>query len=444
MLNTINMVSSMAHGVMLPGMVLFADLILVCAVFGTLMFFVPYLTLILVAVFSIVTVILYYPFKYYNSRLGEKINQYSAKVFSDIIQSFEGIKETKLRNCEDVFSRRHAEHQKQLRDVQMMQYFMGQIPRFSIEAFVVIAGMGTLGIFILAGMAQGSMILKFSILTVAMVRLMPSFSRIQYCQMTMRHNIAAFNAIYNDMTGLVPKRPEIAEAESINLENAIYLKSVCFAYEGCGNCVDSLNLKIRRNSSLALTGPTGCGKTTVLDIILGLLKPTSGEVLVDDRNIEENLRSWQTKIGYVPQSIFLADASICENVAFGVPSNEIDEAHVRTCLEAAQLLNFVESLPSGLDTVVGERGVRLSGGQKQRIGIARALYCNPDILALDEATSALDSDTEKAFGDALNMLKGKLTIIMIAHRMATVEKCDTVIRMNMDHTIDYIKGEAYL
>ena len=188
-------------------------------------------------------------------------------------------------------------------------------------------------------------------------------------------------------------------------------------------------MTIPRHSSVALIGPTGCGKTTLVDLLLGLLKPQSGKITVDGRNIEENLPSWQKKIGYVPQFIYLLDDSIRENVAFGVLPEEIDDNRVWQVLEQAQIADFVRSLPGQLAEPMGELGSRLSGGQRQRIGIARALYAAPEILILDEATSALDLETERAFADALAKLKGALTILTIAHRPATVQMCDRVVRL---------------
>jgi ABC-type bacteriocin/lantibiotic exporter with double-glycine peptidase domain len=219
-----------------------------------------------------------------------------------------------------------------------------------------------------------------------------------------------------------------SSSQKLLFNDSIMLHSVFFRYDEADEyIIKDFSLKIRKNSSVAFVGPTGCGKTTLVDIILGLLKPTEGKVLVDGTDIESNLTAWQKKIGYVPQFIFLLDDSVRSNVAFGIPENEIDDDRVVQCLKMAQIYGFVKELSGGINHIVGENGIQLSGGQRQRIGIARALYHNPEVLVLDEATSALDNETEKAFIDALNNLKGKLTIIMIAHRLTTVEKCDEVI-----------------
>ena len=180
---------------------------------------------------------------------------------------------------------------------------------------------------------------------------------------------------------------------------------------------------------MAFVGPTGCGKTTMVDMILGLLKPIKGAICIDGVNINDALRPWQKMIGYVPQFIFLLDDTVKANVVFGEPDVEVNDKRVIECLKMAQIYDFIESLSENINHIVGENGIQLSGGQRQRIGIARALYHNPEVLILDEATSALDNETEKAFIDALDNLKGTLTIIMIAHRLTTVENCDEIIKL---------------
>jgi len=190
-----------------------------------------------------------------------------------------------------------------------------------------------------------------------------------------------------------------------------------------------VNLSIRKNQSVGIIGTTGAGKSTLVDVLLGLLKPFSGEVTVDGINIQEGLSSWHANIGYVSQSIFLSDDTIRKNVAYGVPDDQINEQAMALAVAQAQLSGFVERLPKKLDTWVGERGVSLSGGQRQRVAIARALYHQPEILVFDEATSALDSETEKAVMEAIDQFRGKRTLIIIAHRLSTIENCDTVFRL---------------
>lgn len=335
-----------------------------------------------------------------------------------------------VSNCQENLHSNYNILQQEKAKVFSKQYTLGQVPRFFIETLVVIAGLGTLVVFIRHGMAHGSILLTLTLLAVSLIRMMPSMSRIQYNLTIVRHNLHAFNNIYEDLLSLSPLEIESSNNTPLIFNDKIELRNIDFAYEGAEeNIFTDFSLTIPHASSVAFVGTTGCGKTTLVDIILGLLKPSKGKICVDGQDIEGNLPSWRRKIGYVPQFIFLIDASIVENVAWGIPEDEVNLEHVRECLAKAQILDFIESLPKKLETNIGENGVSLSGGQRQRIGIARALYRKPEVLVLDEATSALDNETENAFVKALESLKGKLTIIMIAHRLTTTQNCDNIIEL---------------
>jgi len=253
----------------------------------------------------------------------------------------------------------------------------------------------------------------------------------------------ALNEVYDEFAAAETDksiRPEIigdalAPARPLRWSDAIVLREVGFRYPGASRpALDGLSLTIPKNSSVGVIGPTGSGKSTLVDLLLGLYHPTAGEILIDGRPLTPELvPSWQASIGYVPQDIFLIDDTIARNIAFGLPDNEIDPARLREACAIAQLLDFVEAeLPDGFDTNVGERGVRLSGGQRQRIGLARALYHRPSLLILDEATSALDMATEAKLLDALRSLAGKLTMVVAAHRLSAVANCDQLIDLATD------------
>ena len=215
-----------------------------------------------------------------------------------------------------------------------------------------------------------------------------------------------------------------------SLRDGIELSHIAFRYNDAAEVLyEDLNLTIPARKSVAFVGTTGSGKTTLADIILGLHKPTGGRVLADGKDIAENPEWWSSLLGYIPQFVYLCDDTIRANVAFGEEKESIDDAWVWQCLERAQMKEFVESLPEGLDTVTGENGVRLSGGQRQRIGIARALYSRPQFLVMDEATSSLDGETEQAIVEAINKLSGDITILIIAHRLSTIENCEIVYRI---------------
>ena len=208
------------------------------------------------------------------------------------------------------------------------------------------------------------------------------------------------------------------------------VKQVSFHYEDNEKeILSNVNLNIKRGTSIAFIGPSGAGKTTMADLILGILHPTSGIIEADGKNIEDNIKGWYKQIGYTPQTIYLMDDSIRNNIAFGLKEDEIDDDKVWKALEKAQLDEFVKGLPEGIDTNLGDRGVRCSGGQRQRLGIARALYNDPEFLILDEATSALDNETEKAIMEAIDGLKGKKTLLIIAHRLSTTKNCDQIYKI---------------
>ena len=258
---------------------------------------------------------------------------------------------------------------------------------------------------------------------------MPSLNRVIGMVATIRFHRSAVNAVHSDLS-LLEKTVALGDPHRVSscelaFEHRIDLREISFRYPNANQDVLShVSLVIPKGCSTAFTGPSGAGKTTVADVILGLLEPTSGQVLIDGRDIRDDLSAWQRQIGYIPQFIYLTDDSIRRNVAFGVNDNEIDDTKVWAALRYAQLEELVQDSPEGLDTCVGERGVRLSGGQRQRIGIARALYHDPEVLVLDEATSSVDTETEKEIIKAVEQLSRKKTLIIIAHRPSTVEKCD--------------------
>jgi len=271
-------------------------------------------------------------------------------------------------------------------------------------------------------------LLSFSLLIAAMSRLLPSFSRIHYNLVRVIQNRFSFDSVFEWLN----LETEVLDREAaLTLNERIEVQGIDFSYpERAVPVFRDFSLTIPVRSSVAITGVTGGGKSTLADILLGLLVPQRGGVFADGRNIRENLGAWRSKIGFVPQYIHLLDDTILNNVAFGAcDGTDADLARTESVLRMAQLWDFVSSLPDGLFTVIGENGVRLSGGQRQRIGIARALYGAPELLIMDEATSALDDGTERALVDALEALRGRLTIVIIAHRLSTVEKCDIRVRI---------------
>jgi ABC-type multidrug transport system fused ATPase/permease subunit len=265
-------------------------------------------------------------------------------------------------------------------------------------------------------------------------KLMPLLQAVYRGINNMKYNtliVQKLNTAFHDLPAGIPLPDD--NLPKLPFKQKIEMRDISFAYPNTEkDVIKHLNLHIQSNTSIALVGYTGCGKTTTVDILLGLLEPSQGRILVDDVEItDSNVKNWQRNMGYVPQSIYLTDDSIKNNIAFGYKPEDIDDEAVIRAAKLANLHGFVSSeLPEGYDTKIGERGVRLSGGQRQRIGIARAVYNDPSVLILDEATSALDGLTEAAIMDAIEIMGGKKTIIMIAHRITTVKKCDIIYMMN--------------
>ena len=271
------------------------------------------------------------------------------------------------------------------------------------------------------------------IFVLAGFKLLPAFQQIYFSLSQIRGNLSGLKSIRNDLLASIDQitlnsKDRIILDEQFFSKGSIELQNVTFKYpETKKPAVSGLNIEIPHNKIIGLVGSSGSGKSTAVDILLGLITPDKGKVLIDGKRLsQKNLRSWQDSLGFVSQVIFLADASIRENIAFGIKPENIDDKRIKDALKLSHLDEFVSELPNGIDTRVGERGVQLSGGQRQRVGIARALYNNADILIFDEATSALDSITEKHIMDAIHDFSGRKTIIMIAHRITTVEQCDII------------------
>ena len=308
-------------------------------------------------------------------------------------------------------------------------FFFGQMPRMILEWSSMLLVLAIFGIMVFRGMASADILLQFSLLAAVFARMLPSFSRIHYGLTQIRQHSFVFDALFRDLTGVPQEEPD-TDPEPATLNECLELRHVSFGYDRENPVIRDLSCVIKARESVAVVGRTGSGKSTLADLVMGLRVPDAGEILADRRPVTGHLQSWRSLIGYVPQAIYLSDDSVRRNVAFGVSDGEIDEVRVREALDMAQLLEDVEAMPGGLDAGVGENGCHLSGGQRQRLAIARALYRKPELLILDEATSALDSATEDAFVKALEALQGKITMLVIAHRLSTVENCDRTIRLD--------------
>jgi ATP-binding cassette subfamily C protein len=347
-----------------------------------------------------------------------------------INQSLGAIKDVKMLGREPNLMELFRQEVRCIRRHDTFYQVVGALPKLFLEVLAVAAVLLVAAAFVLLGRPVQAMLPVLTLLGVAVVRLVPSATCINSSLADIRYKRPAFDLVCGELETLeapIAHQPGTAadHSEPHNMHDAIRLNNIHYRYPGApAEALQGVSLEIDAGEAVAFIGTSGVGKSTLIDILLGLLAPTSGQVHVDGRDIQQNLPAWQRQIGYIPQDIYLTDDSIRRNIAFGLVDDEINDAALARALQAAQLEPFVRSLPEGLDTLVGNRGIRLSGGQRQRIGIARALYHDPGVLVMDEATSALDDETEREIIEAIGRLRGGRTIIMIAHRLTTVRGCD--------------------
>ena len=401
---------------------------------GIVLLFVNWqMTALILAVLAVLTLIITKILKPRLNVIGRRNQETQSRIAKWRLQAIYGLKDVKVLNRQDFFIRNYYEQGKIGADIDRNYVVMNNIPRLLIETVFIAVVLLYVLFYLLSGGDATSLLPQITAFGMAAIRIMPSANRINTYLTQIAYNQYSLDFVYNNLTesmktdkAMRAERAAIA-GPALHLEKEIQMKDIVFAYPDSEvNIFSGANMTIKKGQSVGLMGPSGAGKSTIVDILLGLLHVKSGDILCDGSNIFSNYESWLAQIGYIPQSIYLVDESIRENIAFGIDAEEIDDDRIWEVMEEAQLSDFVKSLPEGLDTKIGDRGVRLSGGQRQRIGIARALYHNPEILVFDEATSALDNETEAAVMEAINSFHGRKTMIIIAHRLNTIENCDVI------------------
>ncbi|MDJ0732790.1 MAG: ABC transporter ATP-binding protein [Nostocaceae cyanobacterium] len=364
---------------------------------------------------------------------GKELHDSSQEIIRSINHGLGGFKETRILGCGEYFEAEAIQQARRFANASIGFYSFKLSPRFMVETILVVFLVGFVSIFLLLNQDIQKLTSTLSILSFASIRLIPAFTNFTNGLGVLRNSSYALNQLYSDLKELETidldrqDQHNSQEDKKISFTQEIVLDQVTYRYPSASdNSLTGLSLNIPKDKSIALIGKSGAGKTTLVDVILGLLTPQAGDITVDGVSIYNNLRSWQNMIGYIPQSIFLIDDTIERNIAFGIPDHLINPEKLNKAIQTAQLAEVVANLPHGVKTRVGERGVMLSGGQRQRVGIARALYHEREILVLDEATSALDNETEHLVTEAIKSLSGTKTMIIIAHRLSTVEHCDCI------------------
>ncbi|MEZ3426187.1 MAG: ABC transporter ATP-binding protein/permease [Lachnospiraceae bacterium] len=403
---------------------------------GTTLFVLdPLMTLTLCVLLIVTLIVIKRIIKPIMNRTGKANQDYGASMYEWITQTVTGIKEVKVNAKEQYFIGEYLKQGKGYINAMEVYSMFANTPKLLIEAVCITGMIAYMLVLVLTGADMGNMIPTLSAFAFAAVRLMPSASRInnQLTQISFCEPFF-FNVSDNLLEDISEEKIDLSYAveakEKLPVTKEICLSGITYKYPNTEKYIfDHADLTIPVGSAIGIVGGSGAGKTTIVDIILGLLKPEAGKITADGVNVAEHYREWLKNIGYIPQMIALLNADIRKNIAYGVKEENIDEDKLRHAIEEAQLNAFVDGLPDGDRTGIGERGIRISGGQRQRIGIARALYEDPEVLILDEATSALDNDTEAAIMESINRLHGRKTLIIIAHRLQTIEKCDMVFRV---------------
>ncbi len=387
-------------------------------------------------------------FKKHTTAYGQKAQDSTAQMYKWLKQAFEGIKEIKILGRENVFQNHFSSYYSEYIAVQKKYMMFNQVPRLILEACCVAVIILVVVYKINYLESIEAFLATLAVFAVALFRMFPKISEANSCFNTILYFKPSFNLVYEDLkradTGFLENKADIEE-QTIDFKKNIKCKNLTFYYPENKDKIilNNIDFEIPCGKTVALIGASGEGKTTLADIILGILQPIQGDVLIDEKYaIKEKPRAWADKLGYIPQNIFIMDDTIENNILFGAREN--DNERMNNAIEMSGLKEFVNSLPLGLQTEVGERGVKVSGGQKQRIGIARALYHNPEFLVMDEATSALDTDTEKTIIETIEKLKGKKTLLIIAHRISTIENCDYIYRLKDGKIESVLPGELYI
>ena len=425
------------HSIVMQFLHLKSKIVLILMMTITILITVPIIAILGTTIFAISYILM---FRFASKRLnrnGEAISQESQRRMQTINESFGGIKDVLIHDLREVFTEKYKKSTKNYYSSWRSTQVLSLLPRYAME----LAAYGTIitaTLFLLATYENNieKVLPVIAVFGLASMKILPAFQQCYFSISTIRANVNAFLVVRDELEDIHRQEKFIKAYDRpdtfIPFLKSVNLNDVSFRYnENSDYVVKNVSLNFQANKTTGLVGPSGSGKSTIVNILTGLLPPSEGKITIDGQELnDDKMRSWQQRIGYVSQDIFLTDTSIKENIAFGFNFSEINDDKVYEAVKMAKLDEFVSTLPLGLDTGVGERGVQLSGGQLQRVGIARALYTNPEIIIFDEATSNLDRISEKLIMETISSLGKSTTIVMIAHRLSTVKKCDNIFLLN--------------
>jgi ATP-binding cassette subfamily C protein len=421
-----------------PIAIMLTDVAMLVFLLGVLVTAAPTATLVTIGFLLPITLIVLRIVRPSLNRLGKVTKKSVQDTLGSLQESLHGIRDVKVLGRERFFEAQFRSTRRRLARSSYMYPTVAEVPSLTIETVLVIAVLGFVAFRSGQGEVPTESLPFLGLFAYAGLRMMPAMSSIVAAINRIRYGQSVAETIATNIQMVDAEAEEVPEddAAPVTFEAAIELEGVGFSYEDGTEVIRNLDLIIRRGESVGIVGVTGAGKSTLLDLILGLLRPTAGRITVDGRDLQSDIRGWQAAIGLVPQSVYLLDDTIRRNVAFGIRDDEIDEDALAGAIQLARLEGFIGTLPQGLESMVGERGVRLSGGQRQRVAIARALYRRPQILIFDEGTASLDNLTEAELLRAIEGLRGERTIITVAHRLTTVQGCDRVILLADGEIVD--------
>lgn len=426
--NSHQAVQQLVHQVFVPMIRVAAETIMVAGMLILLLVLAPGATALAILVIGGAAILMLFIVQPRLKRIGKRAHHLERETLGMLQQSLQGVRDIKILGRESAFVRRYEKARFSLARVRYLFSTAAELPRTVMELALLGFILLVFGVSILLGGGAGGTVSVLGLFAYAGLRLQPSLQRIIAGLNNLKFASAPIEDLDRDLRLVGDQQPLPPTSAPLPFERELRLDRVSFRYDGGHrDALSGLDMVVEPGQVLGICGPTGGGKTTLIDVMTGLLDPTAGKVTIDGHDLRDHARAWQRNLGVVPQMVFLTDETLRENIALGAGPGEIDEDAVNEAVDLAQLRGFVDSLPQGLDTVVGERGVRISGGQRQRVAIARALYRRPAVLVFDEGTSALDNATERELMNALGKLRRSHTILLIAHRLTTVRDADQIV-----------------